>query len=149
MPGHYFSVLLSEGGWFCLFACLGLCVCLCFVLLLVFVCLGLGFFLTCTTRVINYILDTCDCLYAWGTYLNPDGNLPVEPIRFSEPVQVSSVGSYPCAHSFKVSNPGLSKALCYCFSSFFSSVSWFCNEIPVLLTVTSISLLPFCALVFT
>lgn len=70
------------------------------------------FALTCTTGVLNYVLEICDSLYAWVTYLKPSGNPPVEPIQFSDSVQVSSVASYSCAHSFEVSYTWFLKALC-------------------------------------
>lgn len=54
--GHYFSFLLSAD----------------FLL----------FVLTCTTRLLNYILEICDCLYVWVACLNLAGNLPENEYNF-------------------------------------------------------------------
>lgn len=40
------------------------------------------FVLTCTTRLLNYILEICDCLYVWVACLNLAGNLPENKYNF-------------------------------------------------------------------
>lgn len=44
-------------------------------------------------RVLTYILEICDGVYAWVACLNTAGNLPDEQIQFAESVEASSMGS--------------------------------------------------------